>query len=396
MSIRQAPEGSLPMYSAPSVPQTAPPAVGFALPGSEGKPLTLRTQTRRVMVGDVPVGGGAPIPVQSMCTTNTHDIDATVAQINELKAAGCEIVRVAVPHEADALALGEIKRQIDVPLVADIHFGYRYALLAAEQGVDKLRLNPGNIGGRTAVERVVKVCRERRIPLRIGVNAGSLEKEFIEKYGYPTPAGMVESALRHVRILEDHDFHDIIVSLKASDVAMALAAYVGFSRERDYPLHVGITEAGPVKQGTIKSSVGIGAILALGIGDTIRVSLTGDPVKEVGVGFDILKTLGLRVKGPMMVSCPSCGRVEIELFKIADEVEKRLEGYPESFKVAVMGCVVNGPGESQEADFGIAGGKGVGLVYRNGEVIRRVREEELVAVLFEEIEKARADGSLSR
>jgi len=348
------------------------------------------------MVGDVPVGGGAPIPVQSMCTTNTHDIDATVAQINELKAAGCEIVRVAVPHEADALALGEIKRQIDVPLVADIHFGYRYALLAAEQGVDKLRLNPGNIGGRTAVERVVKVCRERRIPLRIGVNAGSLEKEFIEKYGYPTPAGMVESALRHVRILEDHGFHDIIVSLKASDVAMALAAYVGFSRERDYPLHVGITEAGPVKQGTIKSSVGIGAILALGIGDTIRVSLTGDPVKEVGVGFDILKTLGLRVKGPMMVSCPSCGRVEIELFKIADEVEKRLEGYPESFKVAVMGCVVNGPGESQEADFGIAGGKGVGLVYRNGEVIRRVREEELVAVLFEEIEKARADGSLSR
>jgi len=396
--MREASDGQPSIISAPGASRLKPSAspVGFALPGSEEKPLTSRERTRRVMVGNVPVGGGAPIPVQSMTTADTHDVDATVKQIHQLTEAGCEIVRVAVPHEEDAYALGEIKRQIDIPLVADIHFGYRYALIAAEQGVDKLRLNPGNIGGRKAVERVVAVCQERGIPIRIGVNAGSLEKDLIKKHGYPTPAGMVESALRHVQILEDHDFHDIVVSLKASDVNMAIAAYVGLSRERSYPLHVGITEAGPVRQGTIKSSVGIGTILALGIGDTIRVSLTGDSVNEVNVGFDILKTLDLRVKGPTMVSCPSCGRVEIDLFRISDEVERRLERYPESFRVAVMGCVVNGPGESQEADFGIAGGKGVGLVYRGGEIVRRVKESELVEALFEEIEKARAEGSLSR
>ena len=273
------------------------------------------------MVGDVPIGGGAPITVQSMTTTDTHDIDATVRQIHQLEEAGVEIIRVAIPHEKDVQALGEIKRQISVPLVADVHFGYRFAIMAAEQGVDKLRLNPGNIGGRDKVERVVKVCKERGIPIRIGVNAGSLEKELIEKYGYPTVRGMVESAIRHVEILEEHGFHDIVVSLKASDASMAIAAYLAFARERPYPLHVGITEAGPVKQGTIKSSVGIGAILAQGIGDTIRVSLTGDSVNEVRVGFDILKTLDLRVKGPMIVSCPSCGRVEIDLFNITDEVE---------------------------------------------------------------------------
>jgi len=370
--------------------------MGYALPGSERKPLILRADTRRVMVGDVPIGGGAPIAVQSMCTTDTHDIDATVAQIHVLAEAGCEIVRVAVPHERDALALGEIRRQIDIPLVADIHFGDRLALIAAGQGADKLRLNPGNIGGRERVERVVKVCKERGIPIRIGVNAGSLEKDLIDKYGYPTAAGMVESALRHVEVLEQQDFRDIVVSLKASDAPMAIQAYAAFARERPYPLHVGITEAGPVKQGTIKSAVGIGAILSLGIGDTIRVSLTGDPVHEVRVGFEILKTLGLRVKGPMMVSCPACGRVEIDLFGIAAEVERRLESYPESFTVAVMGCVVNGPGEAHEADFGIAGGKGVGLVYRGGQIVRRVPEGELVEALFAEIESARAGGQLSR
>jgi (E)-4-hydroxy-3-methylbut-2-enyl-diphosphate synthase len=370
--------------------------VEFALRGSERKPITTRGQTHPVRVGDVQIGAGAPVSVQSMCTTDTHDIDATVAQINSLADAGCEIARVAVPHEADALALGEIKKQISIPLVADIHFGFRYALIAAEQGVDKLRLNPGNIGGKNAVERVLKVCQERRIPIRIGVNAGSLEQDIVEKHGYPTAAGLVESALRHVQILEDQDFHDVIVSLKASDVPMAIAAYVGFSRERPYPLHVGITEAGPLKQGTIKSSVGLGTILALGIGDTIRVSLTDDPIKEIAVGFDILKTLGLRVKGPMMVSCPTCGRVQIDLIGIAQEVERRLANYPESFKVAVMGCVVNGPGESQEADFGVAGGKGVGLVYRAGELVRRVKEGELVEALFEEIDRARAEGTLAR
>ncbi len=367
---------------------------GFALPGSEDKPMVRREETRRVMVGDVPVGGGAPVPVQSMCTTDTHDVDGTVAQIEQLQEAGVEIVRVAVPREEDARALGRIVKRIDVPLVADIHFNYKYALIAAEEGVDKLRLNPGNIGAPDRVERVVEACKQRRIPIRIGVNAGSLEKSLIEKYGYPTPAGIIESALGHVQMLEDLDFHDVIVALKASDVNMAIDAYSGFARERPYPLHVGITEAGPLKQGTIKSSVGIGAILALGIGDTIRVSLTGDPVNEVRIGFDILKTLDLRVKGPTMVSCPACGRVEIDLFGIAEEVERRLESYDESVKVAVMGCVVNGPGESAGADFGIAGGKGAGLVYRDGEVIRKVDEGQLVDALFEEIDRERAAGKL--
>ena len=388
------PKTSLPVHGEPPTPH-ARAGVAFALPGSEGKSMVSRADTRQVMVGDVPVGGGAPVSVQSMCTTATRDIDATVAQIHDLEAAGVEIIRVAVPHEDDARALGEIRRQINVPLVADIHFGDRYALIAAEQGVDKLRLNPGNIGRRENVERVVAVCTERGIPIRIGVNAGSLEKEIVEKYRYPTAAGLVESALGHVRILEDLNFHDIIVSLKASDVNMAIEAYVGFARERPYPLHVGITEAGPVKQGTIKSSVGIGAILALGIGDTIRVSLTGDPINEVKVGFDILKALDLRVKGPMMVSCPTCGRTEIDLFGIADEVEARLESCSESIKVAVMGCVVNGPGEARDADFGIAGGKGVGLLFRHGRIVRKVREAQLVEALFEEIDKARAAGELS-
>ncbi len=384
------------MGSLPMAPDTKSETKNKLLSvGNESKQLIPRTETRRVMVGNVPIGGGAPITVQSMTTTDTHNIDATVRQIHQLEEAGVEIIRVAIPHEKDVNALGEIKRQISVPLVADVHFGYRFAIMAAEQGVDKLRLNPGNIGGRDKVERVVKVCKERGIPIRIGVNAGSLEKELIEKYGYPTVRGMVESAIRHVEILEEHDFHDIIVSLKASDANMAIASYLAFARERPYPLHVGITEAGPVKQGTIKSSVGIGAILAQGIGDTIRVSLTGDPVNEVKVGFDILKTLDLRVKGPMIVSCPSCGRVEIDLFTITDEVERRLESYQENIKVAVMGCVVNGPGESQEADFGIAGGKGKGLVYRNGEIIRTVRESELIAALFEEIDRARNAGELT-
>lgn len=374
-------------------PADAKSAMLFA--GNESKPLTPRTETRRVMVGNVAIGGGSPVTVQSMTSTNTHDIDATVAQIHRLEEAGVEIIRVAIPHERDVNALAEIKSQIGVPLVADVHFGYRFALMAAEQGVDKLRLNPGNIGGRDKVERVVKVCKERKIPIRIGVNAGSLEKDLIEKYGFPTVRGMVESGLRHVEILEEHGFHDIIVSLKASDASMAIASYLAFSRERPYPLHVGITEAGPVKQGTIKSSVGIGAILAQGIGDTIRVSLTGDPENEVKVGFDILKTLGLRVKGPMIVSCPSCGRVAIDLFRITDEVERRLESYTENIKVAVMGCVVNGPGEAQEADFGIAGGKGKGLVYRNGEIVRTVDEEALIEALFEEIDRARAAGTLT-
>ena len=367
----------------------------YGLPGSEDTPCTTRDKTRRVMVGDVPVGAGAPVTVQSMCTTATHDINATVRQINQLAAAGCEIVRVAVPHEPDALALGEIKKQITIPLVADIHFNDRFALIAAEQGVDKLRLNPGNIGGREKVERVVKACEERNIPIRIGVNAGSLDKRLIQKHGRPTAAALVESAIEHVSILEDHGFHDIIVALKASDVPMAIQAYAAFARERPYPLHVGITEAGPVKQGTVKSSVGIGTILAMGLGDTIRVSLTGDPVREVEAGYEILKSLDLRVKGPQMVSCPTCGRVQIDLFAIADEVEHRLQTYTQSFKVAVMGCVVNGPGEAKEADFGIAGGRGFGLVFRNGETLRKVPEDQLVEELFSEIDNAIRSGEFS-
>jgi (E)-4-hydroxy-3-methylbut-2-enyl-diphosphate synthase len=339
-----------------------------------------------VKVGDVPIGAGNPIVVQSMTSTDTRDVKGTLEQIARLKEAGCELVRVAVPDREAALAIGRIKAGTDLPLVADIHFDYRLALLCLEQGVDKLRLNPGNIGDRKRVQAVVAGARARGVPIRIGVNAGSLEKDLEEKYGRHSPVALVESALRHVAILEAEGFHDIIISLKATDVAVTLEAYKLIAQRTNYPLHVGITEAGTSWAGTIRSAVGIGSILSLGIGDTIRVSLTADPVEEVRVAYEILKALGLREWGPVLISCPTCGRCEINLMALARSVEEKLKGIKAPLKVAVMGCVVNGPGEAADADFGIAGGRGVGLLFRKGRIIKKLPQEQLVAALLQEIE----------
>lgn len=345
-----------------------------------------RKLTKKVLLGNLPVGGGSPVTVQSMTNTDTRDIDATVGQIHRLQQAGCEIVRVAVPDQAAAKALAEIKQQIAIPLVADIHFDYRLALSAVEAGVDKLRINPGNIGSRERIEAVVKAASERKIPIRIGVNSGSLEKELLQKYGWPTAEAMVESALRHVSLLEKLGFEEIVISLKSSDVPVTIRAYELISEKVNYPLHVGITEAGTLKAGAIRSAVGIGTVLAQGIGDTIRVSLTSDPIEEVEVGFEILKCLGLRQRGPTVISCPTCGRAQIDVIRLTEEVERRVRNIEEPLKIAVMGCVVNGPGEAREADFGIAGGKGEGLIFRQGKVIKKVKENQLVDALLKEIE----------
>ena len=341
-----------------------------------------RKITRQIRIGSIAIGGGAPISVQSMTNTKTQDAEATVRQIEALASAGCDIVRLAVPDKEAAANIGAIKAQVKVPLVADIHFDYRLALVAIEQGIDALRLNPGNIGGAENV---------RRIPIRIGVNAGSLDKRLLEKYGGVTAEALVESALEHVRLLEEQDFYDMKISLKAHDVPLTLAAYRLMSERCDYPLHLGVTEAGTVRSGIVKSAVGIGALLAEGIGDTLRVSLTGDPVVEVRVAQEILKSLGLRDYGPTLISCPTCGRTAIDLPQIADRVEERLAGISRPIHVAVMGCVVNGPGEARSADVGIAGGKGVGLVFRKGEVVRQVKEEDLVEELFREIDSILAE-----
>lgn len=347
----------------------------------------LRTKTREIKIGNLKMGGGNPIVIQSMCNTDTRDVDATVAQILALEDAGCELVRVAVPDMKAADAIGEIKKRIHIPLVADIHFDYRLALRVMELGIDKVRINPGNIGDTDRIKQVVDMAKEKNIPIRIGVNSGSLEKDLVEKYGGVTPQGLVESALKHVRILEDFDFYDIVVSIKASDVPFSLEAYRILSENIPYPIHVGITEAGTLYSGTIKSAVGIGAILAMGIGDTIRVSLTGDPVEEVKAAKEILKSLNLRKFGVSLISCPTCGRTQIDLISIANEVEKRCASCKKDIKVAVMGCVVNGPGEAREADIGIAGGNGVGILFKKGELIRKVPEESLVDALMDEIEK---------
>lgn len=346
-----------------------------------------RDHTKVVQIGNKKIGGGNPILIQSMTNTKTEDVEATVRQILELEAAGCDIIRCAVPTMEAAQALKEIKKQIHIPLVADIHFDYRLAIAAMENGADKIRINPGNIGSTDRIQAVVDVAKERNIPIRVGVNSGSLEKELVEKYGGVTPQGLVESALKHVKILEKYDFHDIVVSIKASDVPFSLEAYRILSESIPYPIHVGITEAGTVYIGTIKSAVGIGAILAMGIGDTIRVSLTGDPVEEVRAAKEILKCLGLRKFGIELISCPTCGRTQIDLISIANEVEKRCASIKKDIKVAVMGCVVNGPGEAKEADIGIAGGNGVGILFKKGELIRKVDESQLVDALMEEIDK---------
>lgn len=346
-----------------------------------------RKMTRQISIGNVKIGGGAPISVQSMTNTKTTDTKATVEQIKALVNAGCDIVRIAVPDMLAAENIANIKREVNIPLIADIHFDYRLALKAIEQGIDGLRINPGNIGSKERVEAVVNAAKAKHIPIRIGVNAGSLDKKLLAKYGKVTAEALVESALEHIKILEDLDFYDIKISLKAHDVPLALAAYRLMSKTVDYPLHLGITEAGTVNTGIIKSSVGIGALLSEGIGDTFRISLTGDPVNEVKVANEILKSLGLKEYGPTLVSCPTCGRCNIDLANIAEKVEKRLDGITKPITVAVMGCVVNGPGEARDADIGIAGGKGEGLVFRKGEVINKVNEDKLIDALFEELDK---------
>ena len=347
-----------------------------------------RRKTRKIKVGNVFIGGDAPVAIQSMCNTDTRDVEATVAQIKELIQAGCEIIRVAVPDMEAAQAIGEIKKQISIPMVADIHFSADYAMEAIAQGVDKLRINPGNIGSEEKVVMLVKACKEKNIPIRIGINGGSLEKDILEKYkGEVTPEGMVESAMRHIKILEKNDFFDIAISLKANDVERTVEAYRLLSKKVDYPLHIGITEAGTIFRGTIVSAVGFGIILYDGIGDTIRVSLTADPVEEIKVAWEILKSLGLRKRGISVTSCPTCGRTQIDIIKLANEVEKLLEGVDKDIRVAVMGCVVNGPGEAREADLAIVGGRGVGLIVKKGEIIRKVDEKDLLIEFMKEIEK---------
>ncbi len=345
-------------------------------------------QSRQIKVGNVKVGGGAPVSVQSMTITDTRDVEATVNEIKRLEEAGCDIVRVAVPDMEAAKALGSIRKSIRIPLVSDIHFDYKLALEAVKQGVDGMRLNPGNIGAKYRIQAVVDAVKERNIPIRIGVNSGSLEKDILKKHGSPTAEALVESALRHVRILEDFDFFDIKISVKSTDVRKMIRAYKLLSEQTEYPLHLGVTEAGTPKMGTIKSSIGIGSLLAEGIGDTIRVSLTGDPVDEVITGINILKSIGIRNKGIELISCPGCGRLEIDLMKLVNDVEQRVSGMelPRPVKVAILGCVVNGPGEAAEADIGIAGGRGKGMLYKDGKLVRSFKEKDIVDELVKEIE----------
>jgi (E)-4-hydroxy-3-methylbut-2-enyl-diphosphate synthase len=345
-----------------------------------------RKHTRKVKVGSLFIGGDAPITIQSMTNTKTSDAGATIAQILKLQEAGCDIIRVAVPDMAAAQAIAEIKKAIAIPLVADIHFDYRLAITAMENGADKVRINPGNIGDRERVKSVVSCASERNIPIRIGVNAGSLEKQLLEKYGGITAEALVESAQKHIHILEDLNFNNIVISLKASNVPLTIATYQLMSQKVPYPLHIGVTEAGTVYQGTVKSAVGIGALLAQGIGDTIRVSLTGDPVEEVKAGKAILKSLGLYPKGADLISCPTCGRTKIDLLSIAEKVEKALEGVEKPIKVAVMGCAVNGPGEARDADIGIAAGDGCALLFKKGEILRKIPEDRIAEELLKEIE----------
>ena len=343
--------------------------------------------TKKIFVGGLPIGGGAPVSIQSMTNTPTDDVEATVQQIRRLAAAGCEIVRVAVPNMAAAKAVGKIKEQIDLPLVVDIHFNYKLALECIEAGADKVRINPGNIGEPERVKAVAHACARKNIPIRIGVNGGSLEKHLLEKYGGPTPQAMVDSAFGHIALLNRYDFDDICVSLKTSHVATTMQAYQLMSQQSNYPLHLGVTEAGTTRMGTIKSAAGIGGLLGLGIGDTLRVTLTADPVEEIVAAKDILKAVGLRKDGPDLIACPTCGRTKLDLIPLAQAVEERLQEIQNPITVAVMGCVVNGPGEASAADVGIAGGNGFGILFRHGEVVKKVPQEalldELMALIHE-------------
>ena len=338
-------------------------------------------KTREVKVGNLVIGGGNEVVIQSMTNTFTSDVEATVAQIKRLEEAGCQLVRMTINTPEAAEAIKEIKKRVSVPLSADIHFDYKLALAAMENGIDKLRINPGNIGSDENVEKVVKMAKEKNIPIRIGVNSGSIEKEILNKYGKPTAEGMVESAMYHVGLLEKYGFYDIVISLKSSNVKMMVEAYRKISKLVDYPLHLGVTEAGTAFQGTVKSAIGIGALLVDGIGDTIRVSLTEDPVEEIKVAKEILKVLGLRETGVEIISCPTCGRTEIDLIGLAKKVEKEFEGENRKIKIAVMGCVVNGPGEAREADYGVAGGKGEGVLFKKGQIVKKVKESEILSEL---------------
>ena len=346
-----------------------------------------RRKTREVSLGNIKIGGDNPIAVQSMTNTDTRDAEKTIEQIKKLEEAGCDAVRVAVPDMIAAENLGRIKNEINIPLIADIHFDYKLALKAIEEGVDGIRINPGNIGGIDRVKAVVEKCKEKNLKIRIGVNGGSLEKHLLKKYGSATPEALVESAMEHVKILEDLDFYNIVISLKSSDIYTAVEAYTLMSQKVDYPLHLGITEAGGIKKGTIKSSIGVGSLLLRGIGDTIRISLTGDPVEEVHVGKDILRSLNLLNDKIKIVSCPTCGRCNIDLISVANEVEEKIKDINKDMTVAIMGCAVNGPGEAREADIGIAGGKGEGLLFKKGEIVRKIKGNSLVDELLEEISK---------
>jgi len=349
-----------------------------------------RKKTRQIRLGGMLIGGGAPISVQSMTNTDTRDDRKTVVQIRDLERAGCEIVRVAVPDLESAAALKKIREGISIPLIADIHFDWRLAVAAMENGAQGIRINPGNLGGPEKLVKVIDAAREHHVPIRVGVNSGSIEKDLLKKHGYPSPhnpSALIESALRNVRLLERQGFHDIKISIKSSDVLTTIAGYRMLSEKTDYPLHIGVTEAGGLIAGTVKSSVALGILLFEGIGDTFRISLTRDPVEEVRVGYELLRALRIRERGPEMISCPTCGRTGIDLFSLAEAVEKHLQTMETKLKVAVMGCVVNGPGEAREADIGIAGGRGVGIIFKKGKIYRKVKEEELLAVFLEELQK---------
>ncbi|MFP4698097.1 MAG: flavodoxin-dependent (E)-4-hydroxy-3-methylbut-2-enyl-diphosphate synthase [Eubacteriales bacterium] len=347
----------------------------------------MRNKSKVIKIGNKKIGGENPILIQSMTNTRTEDVQDTVNQIKELEKVGCDIIRVAIPNESAAASITSIKKEIGIPLVADIHFDYRLAIRSIENGADKIRINPGNIGGKDKVLQIVKVAKENNIPIRVGVNSGSLEKDLLERFGKVTAEALVESAIKKVRLIEEMDYDNIVVSIKSSDVLMSIKAHEHISDIINYPLHVGITEAGTLMSGTVKSSVGMGIILYKGIGDTIRVSLTGDPIEEIKVGKQLLGSLGLRNNGVEVISCPTCGRTQIDLIQLAEKVDNLVSNFNMSIKIAVMGCVVNGPGEAREADLGIAGGNGEGLIFKKGKIVRKVKEEELLGALKEEIDK---------